>query len=324
MAILISVGVCTYNRAEFLKGAIQSLCNQTLHPSFYEIIIVDNNSKDNTHAVADEFCRCYPNVRYCLETEQGLSHARNRSWREARGEYVAYIDDDCKVPEQWLAVAKDIIERVSPSVFGGPFYPFYNTAKPRWYKDSYGSHEPFKEARILNGKECIKIYGGNMFFCTRLLKTMGGFKARLGMSGNNIGYGEETDMHLMIHAKMPDELFYYDPNLYVYHLVQGKKLTLRWMMYHRFVSAGHAYQVFHNGRRPEISRVRLCRGAVENLLGFVLSLTLGVLRCDRTNYPYIQNYLCENTFQYLRELGLLYEQYRQVIGKSESSRLSKI
>jgi hypothetical protein len=101
-------------------------------------------------------------------------------------------------------------------------------------------------------------------------------------------------------------------------------MTLRWIMYRRFVLAGQAYRVLHNGTPSAISRVRLYRGAVENLLAFVVSLTLGFLKRDRTKYPYIQNYLYENTFQYLRSLGSLYEQYRQVTRKSESSRLKKV
>ena len=92
----ISVVVCTFNRAQLAATAIESLCEQTADKSQYEVIVVDNNSQDNTREVTEDFCSRYPNLRYCLEEEQGLSHARNRGWRESRGVYVAYVDDDCR------------------------------------------------------------------------------------------------------------------------------------------------------------------------------------------------------------------------------------
>ncbi len=119
--LMISVIICNYNRVELFANALQTIREQTLETSYYEIIVVDNNSQDGTHDIMEHFCRDYANIRYCLETRQGLSHARNLGWREANGEYVAYIDDECKVPVQWLAVARQIIERQSPAVFGGPY-----------------------------------------------------------------------------------------------------------------------------------------------------------------------------------------------------------
>jgi len=78
MALKLSVVVCTYNRAQLLTEALDSVCNQTLDKSRYEIIVVDNNSADGTRELVGEFCRRFSNVRYCFEPQQGLSYARNR------------------------------------------------------------------------------------------------------------------------------------------------------------------------------------------------------------------------------------------------------
>ena len=93
---LISAVICTYNRADLLAGAIESLLEQTLNPAHREIIVVDNASTDGTRAVVEQFAP--DGVRYVLETRQGLGYARNRGWQEARGEFVAYIDDDARAP----------------------------------------------------------------------------------------------------------------------------------------------------------------------------------------------------------------------------------
>ena len=307
----ISVVVCTYNRAGLLVGALQSLCEQTLAASQYEVIVVDNKSEDNTHAVTEKFCSLYPNVRYCFETKQGLSHARNLGWQESKGEYVAYIDDDCKVPEHFLAVAEDIIEQVFPVVFGGPSYAFYDIPKPRWYKDSYGSHEPYKEARTLNKKECVNIYGMNMFFRRSVLQAMGGFDPRFGMSGKKIAYSEETVLLKLIYDAMPDQVIYYEPKLYVYHLVRAKKMTMLRIGRERFVRSRYTFRLFNNDVYPAVSRIHLLKQTVKIVIAFFLDITRGIFKRDCLQYPYIQNYLYEHTFQHLKRLGRIYEMYRQ-------------
>ena len=107
--IVISVVVCTQNRADLLVDLLPTLCEQNLSTAFYEIIVVDNDSTDRTRLVVEDFCRNYDNVRYCMELQHGLSYARNRGWREAKGEYICYVDDDCKIPTHYLSTAKEII-----------------------------------------------------------------------------------------------------------------------------------------------------------------------------------------------------------------------
>ena len=306
MNAMISVVVCTYNRADLLAVLLQCLCDQTLHKSHYEIIVVDNNSTDNTRAVVEGFSH-YGNVRYCLETCIGLSFARNRGWQEAGGEYVAYSDDDCKIPEQWLSEARHIIERFAPAAFGGPVRPFFNTRKPVWYRA--GSHEPLTEARFLRGNEYTLIFGGNSFFHRKLLQGLGGFDTTLGMSGDNIGYGEETALLRLIATAMPDQL-YFDPRLYVYHLVQAKKMTWRYNVRASFAAGRASFRVNRHEVHQLRGRGQLLRHCIRTLLGLVLDSIRSGLYRDRTQYPYIQNYLYEHTLGYVRELGNIYEQFK--------------
>ena len=307
--LLISVIICTYNRAELLTNGLQTLCEQTLVMSNYEVIVVDNNSQDNTRAVTKDFCRRYPNIRYLFETRQGLSHARNRGWREAKAPYVAYIDDECKVPPQWLATAKQIIDRLSPAVFGGPYFGYLDTLPPRWWKESYEAFEPWDTARALSEGEYIR--GGNLFIQHRLLDLMGGFDVTLGMSGNKLGYGEESHFQRRIRATLPDELLYYDPELYAYHLVRPEKMTWHYILSSRFSSGRHIYTVFW-GNTPKTARLphlQLLLQAVFTFLRFFAGFFIGVLRRDRKRYPYLQNYLYEKTFDHVQTLGLIYERY---------------
>lgn len=302
----ISVVVCTYNRADLLANVLQTLCEQTIDISEYEVIIVDNNSTDNTRAVAEDFCRRYPHVRYCLETQQGLSHARNRGWQEARGEYVGYIDDDGKAPPEWLVVARDVINQIAPAAFGGSYFAFYNTPKPRWFRDEYGTHDLGAQAHVLDPNEYVS--GGNLFFRRAVLEVLGGFDPALGMSGQRIAYGEETALLRRMRTEMPDQMIYYEPRLYVYHLVAARKMALSWIIRQRFASGRYSYMVLGEASSAVLSKRRLLKQMLHVLLLLSRGL-LGGLRRDQGRYPFIQNYWHEQAFRHLQTLGALYAQY---------------
>jgi glycosyltransferase involved in cell wall biosynthesis len=267
-------------------------------------VVVDNNSTDNTREVVAEFHHL-GNVRYCAETHQGLSRARNRGWQMAEGEYVAYVDDDCRVPEHWLAVAKEVIEQVSPAVFGGPYFPFYLTCRPAWFKDSYASSHKGDAARPLSQNEYLS--GGNIFLRRSLLEELDGFDTRLGMRGDTLGYGEETEMQRRIRTARAHELIYYDPRLCVYHLVSPRKMSLHWIARQRFVDGRYSYHVFSGDGTPVASRQQLVRAMIRAVLAFIWDMVRSVFVRDRTRYQYIQNYLYEQTFAHLRQLGQTFE-----------------
>lgn len=305
MSVLISVLVCTYNRAELLANLLQTLGEQSLAPSEYEVIVVDNNSTDQTRIVAERFCRRDPNMRYCFEPKQGLSHARNRAWQEACGDYVGYIDDDAKAPQEWLAVAQEIIQKLAPGMFGGPYYPFYNSPKPHWWKDSYREREHAEKARPLTGYYEY-LSGGNLFLRRTLLEKMGGFDTNFGMSGHKIATCEERELLLRIREARPNELIYYDPRLYIKHLVEAKKMSFKWLVRHRFAS-GRSHGRMYYGSKP-LSRAQLLRRSVEQLR----SLIWLPLRRERREYPHRENYWFEQGLPRVRKLGELYEQWKIV------------
>ena len=307
--LAISVVICTYNRAELLANALQTLCEQTINKSNYEVLVVDNNSMDNTRAVTENFCRSYPNIRYCFEARHGLSYARNRGWREANGTYVGYIDDECKVPVQWLAVAHQIINKSSPVIFGGPYYGYYNSSAPRWWKKSYESFEHSKTPRALRDEEYLR--GANIFIQRKVLAMIGGFNVELGMSGKKLAYGEEAQLQRRIRTIMHDDIIYYDPELYIYHLVRPEKMTWRYILKSRFAGGRHIYTVFCDKIRkiPLLTKIQLLFQTIIIIFIFFADILVGILKRDRKQYPYLQNYLYEKTFGHVHKLGFIYERY---------------
>lgn len=96
---LISIAIVTRNRAQALKRCLYSVAFQTVYPS--EIIVVDNDSKDNTKKVAEAFGKILP-IKYVLEKKVGISNARNRALDEASKNILAFIDDDTQVNRNWI------------------------------------------------------------------------------------------------------------------------------------------------------------------------------------------------------------------------------
>jgi hypothetical protein len=228
---------------------------------------------------------------------------------EALGIYVAYVDDDCRVPPEWLTVAAEIMALHSPHIFGGPYFPFYIKTRPSWFKDEYGSNFQGDEPRILRSDEYLS--GGNLFIQRQLLEKLDGFKPELGMSGRKVAYGEETIFIRQARSTVPEVKVYYEPRLYVYHLVQAEKMRLSKVFFRRFAEGRYSYLAFNDGAHQ--FTIKHALGLVGLPLLLVIEAVLGMLLRDRKKYPYYQNYLFEHVFYRVIMLGRLYERLKETL-----------
>ena len=307
----ISIVICTHNRADLLQDAVQSVLVQDFPRDLYELIIIDNGSTDNSRQMAEEFITRYPNIRYIFEPEIGLSHARNRGWQEARGEYIGFLDDDCRVPFEWLEVAAEIAGQKAPAAFGGPYFAFYNTAKPKWFRDNYGSHIQGTMARPLGANEFLD--GGNLFIRRNLLIKFGGFDARFGMKGNIVAYGEETDLIEKIRHQKDDNILYYEPRLFINHLVDAKKMTWRWIIRQRIAGGRDHYHLFKEPGNTGVTMTFL--RFIKNICLLCMDFIIAPFARDRKKYPFKENYVYEHTLTYLVNTSSLWEQIKELFKK---------
>ena len=226
---MISVIICTYNRDKYIYNVLQSLAQGTLGPDGYEIVLVDNNCTDNTRSEVERFCYDYPQVslRYFVETNQGLSHARNRGIKESKGDILVYVDDDATVNPEYLKTYADWFEsHPETDAAGGPIIPHYETgSEPKWMT--------YFIKRLLTGYlyfgDNAKPFpgdnypgGGNAAYRSRVFEKVGLYNVELGRNGDNLGGGEEKD----IFDKMKREgmQFVYLPDAILYHSIPGYKL----------------------------------------------------------------------------------------------------
>lgn len=243
----ISVVVCTYNRAGMLARVLGSLDHQTLDKARYEVIVVDNNSTDQTCQVVEAHRGRVPH-RYYVETQQGLAYARNRGVREAVGRYVGFIDDDAEANTDWVERALDCLTSQSPPLAaGGPVLPLYDAPKPEWFKDEYETRwKGDRPRRLISGES---LSGSNMFFRRDIVQRCGGFDVRVGVSGDRLSVGEETGLFDRIWREYPDAIMYYSPAIVVRHSVPFFKMHVSYLMKRAFV-AGQVWSIQYGPSSP--------------------------------------------------------------------------
>lgn len=124
--MLITVAICTWNRAALLDRTLAQLHRQRVPAGVeWELVLVDNNCTDDTAAVADKHARTLP-LRRVVEPQQGHSHARNRAVDEARGELILWTDDDVHASENWVAEYARVAQAYPDAgYFGGRVTPWF-------------------------------------------------------------------------------------------------------------------------------------------------------------------------------------------------------
>lgn len=218
----ISVVICTYNRDKFIGEALQSLSIQTLSPSNFEIIIVNNNSKDNTEKICKKFISSHPELdtTYVVETEQGLSFARNRGIMEAKYDIITYIDDDAFAKGDFLELIFTYFnENPTTAGVGGKVTPRYEIEEPIWMNKyllgivtgiDYGDHlKKFASNRFP--------VGCNMSYRKDLLIEVGGFNNKLKWRAD--------DKYINFKIRELSNEIYYIPQLEVEHTIDAYRTT---------------------------------------------------------------------------------------------------
>jgi glycosyltransferase involved in cell wall biosynthesis len=200
---------------------------QSFSKEKYEVIIVNNNSTDDTEAMALSFSGHWPFFKYVTENDHWLSKARNTGSQLASGEYLLFLDDDVILPPGYLERVFYVKNNYEFKCWGGIDIPYYEIEKPLWVKDTYLQFRlPYTSFHQINAgkKECVT--GFSFIIEKKLLFDMGGFDPRVGMKGDVVGYGEETFLQHRLHElAIP---IGYDPELKLYHHMLPHKLKLKW------------------------------------------------------------------------------------------------
>lgn len=220
---------CTYNRDKYIAQTLQSVCDQTFPNNDHEIIIVDNNSTDNTAGICEEFVKKYPdkNIRYYKETSQGLSFALNRGIKEAEGEFLIFVDDDETIVREHLEKLEKHLQNHPDAVLcGSPVIPIYEVPEPKWMSRFTqrligGYFDQGVEVKILNAKNYPGT--GHTIIKKELYEKYGYYNTELGRKGTSLIGAEDKDMFNRL--KNNNIVCYYLPDIPIYHHIPPNKMT---------------------------------------------------------------------------------------------------
>jgi glycosyltransferase involved in cell wall biosynthesis len=127
----ISIVIATYNRCQGLSDVLDDLLKLRTDGISYEVIVVDNNSNDQTkQVVAKAQTKLQDKIVYLFEPRQGKSHAMNLAIANARGNILAFTDDDIKIDPDWLVNLRECFSRYSCDGAGGRVLPSYDIHTP--------------------------------------------------------------------------------------------------------------------------------------------------------------------------------------------------
>lgn len=219
---LITVAICTRNRAGLLREAIESVVGQITADA--EIVLIDNASTDNTPEITRAFTAKHPCVTAYREEKLGLSAARNTALRLARGQYVVFLDDDAVAEPGWLDAYRDCFKHPPAPLLagaGGAVFPRYDGPRPAWIPPG---------ANLLNWSgeaESFQARGGpwgcNFAVHREQALAHGGFNPALGRSGAGMGAHEETELFWKL--KRAGWAFWWLPAARIQHHVASHRLT---------------------------------------------------------------------------------------------------
>jgi glucosyl-dolichyl phosphate glucuronosyltransferase len=301
----VSICVCTYNRAKTLSCCLESLTKLKVPTGWEaEILVIDNNSGDDTKEIVHSFSRrARIAISYFHESWQGISAARNRAIKEASGDYLGFLDDECIVEPDWLEIIAADIEEFGPLIIGGPYTGVLlpGTVSPNWFRIEYGDAY-FVANRFQRGyQKEFRASSGNMFLHRRVCEEQR-FDPNLGPKGNEMKFGEETFLQNRFLSANPGTVVFYEPRIAVAHYILPHKISLYY----------HAKRQMELGACHYKVRSRTLPLAFARVLAYLCFFPFRVAIRDKSAYPYWQNYAYERAIpRVMPILGATLEKVRR-------------
>jgi glycosyltransferase involved in cell wall biosynthesis len=241
-----SIVIATYKRAAVLEDTLDSLSR--LDPGApWEVIVVDNNSPDDTRQIVDAAASGFPvPLHYTFEREQGRSAALNCGFRLAKGDIIVTTDDDVRVAPDWLNRIEAGLESQRCDYVGGRVLPLWEGPTPKWLPTTNG--QLWAVIALLDyGREPLRFgtrvpLGVNMAMRRGALERAGGFDPRIGRKAGTL-LGQEV-REWCLRARAQGLTGYYIPDMAVQHIIPSDRLTKRYFrrwFYWRGISRAMLY-----------------------------------------------------------------------------------
>lgn len=230
----ISLIICTHQTHRYLDfvEAINSLLTQNYENT--EIIVVVDGNEELYAKISKNGNKNIDKIIF-NDKNLGLSESRNKGIKEAKGDIIAFFDDDAVADKNWLKELVKVYDEKGTIAAGGKLLPKWEkTKKPNFLPEEYywlvgATHKGFPEKVT----EVRNTFGSNISFKTEVLKALGGFKTEMGVKGKGLLQGEETELCDRMRNKFGKGVIY-NPKAVVYHKVFPERLRMRFLLRRAF------------------------------------------------------------------------------------------
>jgi glycosyltransferase involved in cell wall biosynthesis len=228
-----SIIIPTCNRADELRETIRSIA-RLRGAGAWELLVVDNNSKDHTRAVVEQERAGFPApLRYLFEPEQGRYAALNTGIRAAAGNIIATTDDDARVEPDWLTQAAAGLAAQGCDYVGGKVLPIWRGQPPPWLPNRPGRHWSVLALQDHGGKPVEFGVNGipwplgiNTATRREAFDRIDLFDNRLGRKAGTLRNQAQREWHLR--ARAAGLRGFYIPGMVVHHVVEAERLHKRY------------------------------------------------------------------------------------------------
>lgn len=224
----IDIILATYNRCNQLRIALESLLRAHIPADLdVTIVVVDNNSSDDTLAVVQAYESKFQNrLRYMFEGCPGKSYALNAGIAGTNGDLIGMIDDDEQVDERWFEVVLEWFSQNDVDFIGGPYKPNWEITPPEWLPYNYpgviGIIDDVHEVGTFGQDYHGMLMGGNAVIRRSILEKVGPYSMRLGRTDKKLLSCEDEDMYERLLAAGARGK--YVPELIIYHYIPASRL----------------------------------------------------------------------------------------------------
>jgi glycosyltransferase involved in cell wall biosynthesis len=230
-AVSVVIAAFADERWNQLCDAIESVRSQTA-PALETVVVIDHNPGLLARA-RHEFTDC---LVIANTGAQGASGARNTGAASCRGEIVAFLDDDARSSESWLAALLGHFSRADIVGVGGRIDPLWAASRPRWFPVEFGWAVGFSYQGMPERAQPVRnVWAGNMAIRSSVFEDVGGFREDFGKVGD-VARPEDTD--LCLRAAGDGGIWFYEPTGSVGHWIPRQRTTFRYF----------ARRCFHEGQ----------------------------------------------------------------------------
>jgi len=258
--LAVSIVICTWNRCALLARTLEEMTKLSVPVGLaWEILVVNNNSTDQTEAVIQAFSSRLP-LRSCFEPTPGKSHACNRALREARGKWILWTDDDVLVDRKWLTEFCGTAERApDAAAIGGPILPWFPVSPDELLVrvfpalcNGFCGIDHGRAERILENED---IYGANMAF---QLSKIGGLQFQHALGPNGASHKTGDDLDFIDRIRQGSGIVVWSPEMRVQHYIDPSRMTVPYLAkYYR----DWARQELRRSRKPVMQSGAVLAGA---------------------------------------------------------------